>query len=89
MLNIESVEYSRKFLKKLSHLPARLIDKAQERERIFKVRPFDPSLDTHKLHGRDKDCWSFSIDRKYRIKFAFLTDGYVLFLDVGTHDMYN
>lgn len=89
MPKIERVDYSRRFLKNLSHLPSRLVDKAQGREQIFKLRPFDPSLDTHKLHGKDKNCWSFSVDNKYRIKFIFQPENAVLFLDIVTHDIYN
>ncbi|MEJ0053498.1 MAG: hypothetical protein WDN10_02110 [bacterium] len=50
--------------------------------------PFLPSLGTHKLHGKDRGAWAFSIDRKYRIKFVFIAGDRILFLDVGTHDIY-
>ena len=83
-----TVSYSRVFLKKLSRLPQRLINQAHEREAIFRENPFDPRLETHKLHGKESDAWAFSINRSYRIKFVFLTDVSVLFLDVGTHDIY-
>lgn len=89
MERIEAVEYSPLFLKKMSRLPSRLIDVAQKKERLFKENPFASSLETHKLHGKDKDSWAFSIDRKYRIKFIFVAENKVLFLDVGTHDIYS
>ena len=82
------VKYSNKFLKRLSRLPRRLVEQACEKEKIFKENPFDLKLDTHKLHGKDKDSWSFSITRKYRIKFIFIGENTVLFLEVGTHDIY-
>lgn len=82
------VSYSKNFLKQLSRLPKRLIDQAQEKENIFKTNPFDSRLDTHKLHGKDKDSWSFSITHKYRIKFIFLGSNHILFLEIGTHDIY-
>jgi mRNA-degrading endonuclease YafQ of YafQ-DinJ toxin-antitoxin module len=69
-------------------LPARLVDEAERRERIFKSNTLDPSLRTHKLHGKDREYWAFWIDYKYRIKFAFLAEDAVLFLDIGTHDIY-
>ncbi len=72
----------------MSRLESRLIDLAQKKERLFKESPFAPNLETHKLHGKDKDGWAFSIDRKYRIKFVFVAENKVLFLDVGTHDIY-
>ena len=61
-------------------------DAAKEKELIFRRNPFDARLNTHKLHGKDKECWAFSVIHAYRIKFIFLSDEEVLFLDIGTHD---
>ena len=83
-----SVSYSRVFLKKISRLPQRVIESAQAKELIFKGSPFDPRLATHRLHGQDRDIWAFSINRSYRIKFVFLTEDRVLFLEIGTHEIY-
>ena len=83
-----SVEYSRKFLKQAARLPQRIIEQAELREDLFRDSPFDPRLETHKLHGEEKDVWSFSINRSYRIKFIFLGKNKVLFLEVGTHNIY-
>ena len=85
---IKRVEYNRKFLKRLSKLPDKIINEAQEKEVIFRANASDQRLGTHKLHGKDKDCWAFWINHSYRVKFIFLSDGEVLFLDVGTHDIY-
>lgn len=83
------IKYSPKFLKHLSQLPARIIREAQTKEILFKEDIFNPRLKTHKLHGKDKDCWGFWIDYTYRIKFCFLEIDEVLFLDIGTHDIYS
>ncbi len=85
---INKVTYSRQFLKHVSKLPGRIINEAQNKEIIFKENAFDQRLKTHKLHGKDKDCWGFWITHSYRIKFIFLNDEEVLFLDIGTHDIY-
>lgn len=45
-------------------------------------------LKTHKLHGKEKDAYAFWINYSYRIKFIFLDVESVLFLDIGTHDVY-
>jgi mRNA-degrading endonuclease RelE of RelBE toxin-antitoxin system len=66
-----SVEYSKKFLRSINQLPKTLQERASEREQLFKKNAFDPRLNTHKLHGKDKDLWAYSIDHKYRIKFLF------------------
>lgn len=85
---IKKVKYSEKFLKSLKRLPKRIIDEAENKEVIFKENPFDLRLKTHKLHGKEKEIWSFWIDYHYRIKFVFLNNEEILFLDIGTHKIY-
>ncbi len=83
-----NVSYSRKFLKEISRLPEKVVDLVEKRESLFKSDPFDAQLFTHKLHGKEKEVWSFSINRSCRIKFIFLTEDEVLFLEIGTHEIY-
>lgn len=85
---IKNIEYSKKFLKFLKQLPDKIIRKTEEKEKIFKENPFDPQLKTHKLSGKDKESWAFWITYTHRIKFIFLNDEEVLFLDIGTHEIY-
>ncbi len=76
-----------KFERSLKKLPISIIDKVVKRTVLFKNNPFNPLLNTHKLHGKLKDQWSFSIDSRFRILFEF--DGEeVIFLDVGDHELY-
>lgn len=77
-----------RFDKHYKKLPEAVKEKAKAKETIFRNFPFDSSLRTHKLHGKDKDAWAFWIDHRYRIKFFFVTEHKVLFLDVGLHDIY-
>lgn len=81
-------KYSALFLKQLRKLPTRIIQQAGEKEILLRENPFHPSLDTHKLHGKDRGAWAFWVNRSYRIKFVFLADGGVLFLEIGTHKIY-
>jgi len=83
-----AVETSNRFEKRYKKLPKKLREAAKQKEVLFRENPYHPSLETHKLHGRDAGAWGFSINQKYRIKFVFLTKDSVLFLDVGTHDIY-
>ena len=85
---IKEIEYSRKFLKSLRKLPKRIIDQAEEKEKIFKDNSFHSILKTHKLSGKEKETWAFWINHSFRIKFIFLNNEKVLFLDVGTHEIY-
>lgn len=73
-------------MKRFLRLPKHIAEKAKERERIFRNDAFDPRLRTHKLHGKENALFGFWIDYTYRIKFIFLAEEEVLFLDVGMHD---
>ncbi|MBI2064309.1 MAG: hypothetical protein HYT66_01195 [Candidatus Yanofskybacteria bacterium] len=55
--------YHPRFKRNYQRLPAAIQQKAEEREEMFRENPFGPALDTHKLHGKLKDKWSFSVDR--------------------------
>lgn len=68
-------------------MPLKVKRKAEVREKLFRESPFHPSLDTHKLHGKLKNQWSFSIDKKFRILFEF-DNSDVIFLNAGDHEIY-
>jgi len=57
-----------------------------ERLEIFQNNPFDQRLRTHKLSGRLKDLWSFSIEYDLRVVFSFLEGDRVLLVDIGSHE---
>jgi mRNA-degrading endonuclease YafQ of YafQ-DinJ toxin-antitoxin module len=59
-----------------------------EREALFRENCFHPALKTHKLNGRLKRFWSFSITYSHRILFEFLDTHSVAFIDVGDHSVY-
>ncbi|MEA5536221.1 type II toxin-antitoxin system mRNA interferase toxin, RelE/StbE family [Crocosphaera sp. XPORK-15E] len=52
----------------------------------FRDNPFDITLKTHKLSGKLKDLWSFSLEYDQRVLFYFTDDGKVVFVDIGNHD---
>ena len=74
-----------RFDRSYKKLPVDIKNKAKAREVIFKYNPFDARLSTHKLHGKRKDEWAYSVDYSYRIVFIFLEDNKILYLDIGTH----
>lgn len=82
------VEVTRQFERQYQRVPKRVREAARERERIFRENPFDPRLRTHKLHGKEREAWAFSITKAYRIKFVFIAASHVLFLEIGTHELY-
>ena len=88
-MHVRIIKTTSLFNKHYRKLPAKVKEKAKEKEKIFRASAFDPRLRTHKLHGQDNDSWAFWVDYTYRIKFIFLGEDEILFLDVGTHDVYN
>ena len=82
---LEVIEVKKEQYKKL---PKSVREKAKERENIFRVDPFHPILNTHKLHGKDKEFWAFYIDFRHRVKFVFLEENAVLLMEIGGHDIY-
>ncbi|RUT05845.1 hypothetical protein DSM107010_54330 [Chroococcidiopsis cubana SAG 39.79] len=52
----------------------------------FTIDPFAPSLKTHKLSGKLKEFWSFSVDYNERVLFYFIEEGKAMFVDIGSHD---
>lgn len=82
------IHYSSKFEKEYHKLSLAVKKIAEEKEEIFREDPFASRLKTHKLNGKLKDFWSFSINDKYRIIFEFSSKTEVYFHSVGTHSIY-
>jgi len=53
---------------------------------LFSQHPFDPRLRTHKLTGKLKGLWAFSVNYECRVIFSFLNKNTVLLIDIGGHD---
>lgn len=83
------IYYSSKFAKEYRKLPQKIKTLAEEKETIFRKDPFDPKLKTHKLSGKLKQYYSFSVDYQYRIIFEFAGKDIIWFHSVGTHGIYN
>lgn len=77
-----------RFKKAYKRLPKDIKNKTEKREEIFISNPFDRRLKTHKLKGRLKNYWSYSIDKYYRILFRFINKNKVIYFDIGTHNVY-
>lgn len=75
----------KKLVKNSPEIEAKFWDKID----IFYENPFDIRLKTHKLTGKLKNLWSFSVDFDIRVIFNFESDNLISFLDIGTHkDVY-
>jgi len=55
---------------------------------LFVDDPFDARLKTHKLSGKLRNLWSFSLEYDLRVVFYFTKDKpkKAIFVDIGTHD---
>lgn len=82
------IEYSSHFVTVYRKLTLELQKLAEKRELIFRKNHFDPRLKTHKLRGRLKGFYSFSINSKTRIVFKLIDHHKAVFLDIGDHDIY-
>ena len=82
------IEYSSHFRNAYQKLTVKVQKNAEQKEKLFRDNPYDSRLKTHKLHGKFKGFHSFTIDRKKRIVFKFVSPHKVIFLDVGDHDIY-
>lgn len=80
--------YSDKFAKEYKKLPNKVKDIAEVREQIFRQDPFDSRLKTHKLKGKLKEFYSFSVNYDYRIVFHFKSENEIIFDNIGTHEVY-
>ena len=88
MISRMKIYYSSKFEREYRKLPIKIKKVAEKKERIFRKDPFDERLRTHKLTGRLKEFWSFSIDDKHRIIFEFVDRNTIWFHSAGTHEIY-
>ena len=82
------IKYTSHFVKHFRKLPTNIKKKACQKEQLFKYNPYLASLNTHKLSGKLKRYYAFSIDYQYRIIFAFEQDGSVTFIEIGSHSIY-
>jgi addiction module RelE/StbE family toxin len=53
---------------------------------LFIKDPFDQRLQTHKLSGRLKDLWSFTVEYDLRVIFHFVKDNKAVFVNIGKHE---
>ena len=58
-----------------------------KKEGLFLANAFQPSLETHRLHGKYKNYWAFTVIGKYRVMFIFISSA-VVFINIGTHSIY-
>ena len=88
MRSIRRIFASPRFEKELDHLSQHIQELARKKDKTFRKDAFYPALETHKLSGRLKNDWAYSINREYRVHFYFIDDHSVMYLNIGTHEIY-
>lgn len=85
------VFYSPKFIHLMNSLPPSLQDEAIEKVAMFADEKNHQMLKVHKLRGRLKEQYSFSVNYRIRITFVYLTtkSKAAYLLTIGDHDVYD
>ena len=85
---VMEILYTSQFARQYKKLAKEIKLLAENKEKIFRENPFHSALDTHKLHGRLREFWSFSIGHRYRVIFEFGDKDVIYFHAVGDHEIY-
>lgn len=73
----------------MNKLEKSLVDEVLYKIDILKNSNDYTSLKIHKLHGRMKNNWSFSVNYKIRVVFEYESKKEIALLAIGDHDVYN
>lgn len=82
------VLYTPNFVRQHKKLLPALQQEVKEKIALFKEDPTHTYLKTHKLQGKLKGFWSFSVNYEYRIIFEYDAKTTVALVAVGNHDIY-
>lgn len=84
-----TVGFTPEFFRRLKKLAPRLQEITFKKIELFRDRSNHPRLKVHKLHGEYRDFFGFSIDRKNRIMFEWISGEEALLHTVGGHSIYD
>ena len=82
------VSYKPSFIRQMNKLEQSLVDEVFYKIDIFKNSTNRSELKIHKLHGKLKNKWSFSVNYKIRIVFQYESKKEVSLLAIDDHDVY-
>lgn len=87
-MQLVKIHYTSSFVKNFKNLSPEKQKIAIVQEGKFRKDPFSPSLKTHKLTGKLKECWAFSITYNDRVVFQFISKQEAIFYKIGSHQIY-
>ncbi len=85
---VKAIYTSTRFESQFIYLPRAVQKRAVRIESTFRLNPLHPSLRLHQLKGKLRGYWSLSITLNYRIIFYREKNGDIVFISIGTHDIY-
>ena len=82
------VYYKPAFIRMYNKLPVSLQNEVVSRIELFKDTKNHKLLDVHKLHGKLRKYYGFSVDYNNRVVFDYLSGSEAVLFAVGDHDVY-
>jgi len=82
------IGYTTNFIKAFKKLETDLKNEALEKIDLFKYRENHKQIKAHKLKGRLKGRYSFSVNYKFRIVFYYKSPNNAILLSIGDHNIY-
>ena len=82
------IKFKPSFLRDFKKLAPDIQEEAKEKIILFRDGVNHQRLKVHKLQGKLKDFHSFSITYSHRIVFIYEDSESVIFMAIGTHDVY-
>ena len=82
------VSYSPEFIRKFNKLNKDLQEEVYEKILEFKSVNNHKKLKAHKLHGKLKNRYGFSINYKVRIIFKYISRKEIVLITIGDHSIY-
>ncbi len=82
------VAYKATFVRQFDKLETALQAEVLEKVALFQNTGHHRQIKVHKLHGRLKNCYSFSVNYRFRIVFEYLSKNEAALLAVGDHEVY-
>lgn len=82
------IRYKPSFIREFRKLSTDIQEEAKEKIESFKDPENHEKLRVHKLKGKLKDFHSFSVTYSHRIVFAYEDKQTVVFVAIGSHDIY-
>lgn len=82
------INFSEGFIRIYSKFEKSLREEIKDKIKLLKDRANHRILKVHKLHGKFKNSYSFSVNYKIRIIFFFLSKKEIVLLDIGDHEVY-